>query len=284
VEHIVIDGGSTDGTLELLRSYEQRYPLRWISEPDRGMYDAINKGIALAQGEILAYLNTDDQYFPWTIEAAVKAFETHQDTDFVFGDMLALEEPSGEGRLYLFPPFGPGRMKRHAFLGQPTVFWRRDVGDRFGPFDASLRYMADCDYWMRLADGATGRKLNEVLALQIDHSDTLRNLHEDEWRAELRGVRSRHTTTHGLRYQLLILGDRFYSSMFYRYAVIRFLWAYARPRTRHLSRGPWGEFIHTLHEGRYCLRPLRIGARILPLAGRKMSPVGDIVVRLDGDE
>src|SRR5690349_9655830 len=74
VEHIVVDGGSTDGTLEVLRRYEGTYGLRWMSEPDQGMYDAINKGLAMARGEILAYLNTDDLYLPWTIDTVVSTF------------------------------------------------------------------------------------------------------------------------------------------------------------------------------------------------------------------
>ena len=70
----MVDGGSTDETLEILRRYEGTYPMRWISEPDEGMYDAINKGLRLATGDILAYLNSDDLYFPWTLETVVMYF------------------------------------------------------------------------------------------------------------------------------------------------------------------------------------------------------------------
>lgn len=73
-EHIVIDGGSTDGTVELLKKYESQYNMRWISEPDNGIYDAVNKGIKMAKGEIIAYLNSDDFYFPWTLEVVANFF------------------------------------------------------------------------------------------------------------------------------------------------------------------------------------------------------------------
>ncbi|HVO67352.1 MAG TPA: glycosyltransferase, partial [Syntrophales bacterium] len=73
MEYIVVDGGSTDGTLEILEKYRKEGKLKYISEPDNGMYDAINKGFRMASGEILAYLNSDDIYFPWTISTAVDA-------------------------------------------------------------------------------------------------------------------------------------------------------------------------------------------------------------------
>src|ERR1043166_5067752 len=77
VEHIVMDGGSSDGTTALLRAYEPTYRMRWQSAPDGGMYYAINEGLRQANGEILAYLNSDDLYFPWTIGVVVEAFRRH---------------------------------------------------------------------------------------------------------------------------------------------------------------------------------------------------------------
>src|SRR5262245_6146077 len=90
VEHIVVDGVSTDGTLEILREAEAESTVRWSSGPDSGMYDAINKGFSQAHGEIFAYLNTDDSYFPWTVETAVHALQAHPAAGFVYGDLLVL--------------------------------------------------------------------------------------------------------------------------------------------------------------------------------------------------
>src|SRR6266511_2126965 len=75
IEHIVVDGGSTDGTVEMLGGYRASHRFQWISRPDDGMYDAINKGISLAHGDVLAYLNSDDLYLPWSVEVAVRALE-----------------------------------------------------------------------------------------------------------------------------------------------------------------------------------------------------------------
>ena len=79
VEHIVVDGLSTDGTVDVLENFGASQPLRWITERDEGMYDAINKGLALARGDILAYLNSDDLYFPWSVEVAVEALKRGAD-------------------------------------------------------------------------------------------------------------------------------------------------------------------------------------------------------------
>ena len=151
IEHIVADGGSTDGTLEILRRAESGSALRWSSEPDSGMYAAINKGFSRANGEILAYLNTDDSYFPWTVETAIGALQAHPDAGFVYGDLLVLWA-DGSLQLDFHSPFRLAYLRRHAFLAQPTVFFRRSVWEEFGPFDESLQLLGDCEYWMRIAE------------------------------------------------------------------------------------------------------------------------------------
>src|SRR5215211_4475406 len=85
-EHIVIDGGSKDGTVEFLRAHEDP-ALRWVSEPDRGQTHAVNKGIAMARGEFLAWLNADDAYVPHAVERAVALLQRDQGIDAVFGFM-----------------------------------------------------------------------------------------------------------------------------------------------------------------------------------------------------
>jgi Glycosyl transferase family 2 len=86
IEHIVVDGGSTDGTLDLLREYRAPHLFHWVSEPDNGMYEAINKGIAISRGEVLAYLNSDDLYLPWSVEVAVRALQ-QPGIELVYGDL-----------------------------------------------------------------------------------------------------------------------------------------------------------------------------------------------------
>lgn len=201
-EHIVVDGGSKDGTLAILRSHEGTYSMGWTSEPDRGMYDAVNKGMRQASGDILCYLNSDDLYFPWTLEVVVRAFDRHPDADFVFGDALGIDDESGRRRMYWQPPFRRDFVCRTGFLAQPAVFWRRSVYDELGPFDASLRFVADCDYWMRASATHRFHKINELVAVERDHGGTLRTTSGVDLARELAEVRSRYVSLTGSRHRL----------------------------------------------------------------------------------
>ena len=152
------------------------------------MYDAINKGMELAHGDVVAYLESDDLYFPWSVETAVRAL--HGDADMVYGDLAVLVERLSDFRFRLqyYPGFSPKYYTYVGALGQPTVFWKRAVTNRIGTFDPSYRLIGDCEYWLRAARaGHRLRHVREVQALQTDHGDTLRERHpetlEREWAA-----------------------------------------------------------------------------------------------------
>jgi GT2 family glycosyltransferase len=186
VEHIVVDGGSTDRTLDVIRSFERSHPIRWISGPDEGMYDAINKGLSLAHGDVLAYLNSDDLYLPWTVEVAARSLG--RGGDVLYGDLAVIAERRVGRRFFIqyYPSFDRTHFTYEAALGQPSVFWTRSVIDRIGLFDASYELIGDCEYWLRAArSGMTLRHVNEVLAVQVEHGDTLRTrlpqLLDREW-------------------------------------------------------------------------------------------------------
>jgi glycosyltransferase involved in cell wall biosynthesis len=179
VEHIVVDGGSRDETLSVLAGYEGTYRLRWASEPDTGMYDAVNKGLKLASGSVVAYLNSDDLYLPWTVEAAVDGLDG---ADLVFGDLVLLlgdDSTKLATELRFYPDFDMAYYLYVGSVAQPTAFWQRDLIARIGYFDESYRLIADCDYWLRAASaGSRIRHLDEVLAIQVDHPETLRARNE----------------------------------------------------------------------------------------------------------
>jgi glycosyltransferase involved in cell wall biosynthesis len=103
VEHIVVDGGSTDGTIEIVEAFESSHALRWISEPDGGMYEAVNKGLRLARGALLAYVNSDDMYLPWSVEVAAE--QLSRGADLVFGDMGLLTRGWKTFRPQFYRPF-----------------------------------------------------------------------------------------------------------------------------------------------------------------------------------
>jgi glycosyltransferase involved in cell wall biosynthesis len=193
VEHIVVDGGSTDGSVAYLRKAERQYGVRWSSGPDQGMYDGINKGMQLASGEILAYLNSDDMYLPWTLEVVTAAFARSPAADFVYGDALRLVESTGSIRPFFQHPFDRRHMTSSGSLIQPAVFWRRRVADSVGRFDSSLRFAADLDYWLRAADaGCRFRRVDELLAVDRSHDANLSATFFNAMASEIMLIRSKH--------------------------------------------------------------------------------------------
>ena len=261
IEHIVVDGGSSDGTLDILReASELEDTLRWTSEPDSGMYNALNKGFSSASGEILAYLNTDDSWFPWTVDTAVSALQRHPGAGFVFGDMLVLEI-SGELLLHLHTPFRLGYVRRHGFLAQPTVFLRRAVWEQAGPFDESLQLVGDCEYWMRIGDCFPGRKVNEVLAFQRNHPQAKRFAQADVLAAEIAEVRTRYPRPGK------IVGDleRLEAGLWRRLFTLVFL---AKTLSGRTGKGSWSHFL-AQPEVRHSVVPMRFAATMLPLIGNR---------------
>ncbi len=268
VEHIVVDGGSTDGTLDVIRSHEGAYDMRWLSEPDGGMYEAINKGLRMARGEVLAYLNADDRYFPWTISTAVGEMSAYPGAGFVFGDVFNVEEGATSGTVIFYPPFRLGHVRRSGFLGQPAVFWWRSVLQECGGFDESLKFVADCDYWMRIGARFQSRKIDEALALERNHPEAKRFARTGDVYKELAEVRSRYSKTKGPGYQARVLGDRAHTFLWRRYYFSRFLLSYLR-RSRLSPDAPYAAFLTRGGEVRVSIGPVL--ATLLPFTGGRFS-------------
>jgi len=152
VEHIVRDAASTDGTLEILRSYPH---LRVVSEPDAGMYDAINQGLRMASGEILGLLNTDDLYAPGCFEAVADAFQANPQALAVVGGTATFEDRDGTRQFVGHaPPIAPAELWYRLIQGPPVTnawFFRRAVFDRIATFDTRFRYSADRYFLIRIA-------------------------------------------------------------------------------------------------------------------------------------
>jgi glycosyltransferase involved in cell wall biosynthesis len=168
VEHVVIDGGSRDGSLEILRG--QNFA-RWMSEPDGGQTEAINKGLRQCSGEVLTYLCADDLYEPQAIRRVMEAFASDNTIDMVYADYFFLEGDSGRRRRKSAAAFRPDNLPNRNPLGQPAVWWRRRVYEKFGPFDELLHYCMDHEYWLRLGTNVRWHYLPEPLAVSRLHSD-----------------------------------------------------------------------------------------------------------------
>jgi len=149
LDYRVQDGGSTDGTLAVLREFEPRVP--FVSEKDRGQADAINRGLSKATGEVLGYLNSDDVLLPGALAAVGEAFASDPELLFVWGRASYLDEAGRAVSRYLARPDAIERLADSCFIAQPAAFFRRKVWDEIGPFDESLHHTMDYDYWLRIA-------------------------------------------------------------------------------------------------------------------------------------
>jgi glycosyltransferase involved in cell wall biosynthesis len=161
IEHIVIDGGSTDNTLDIIKKYEHTYDMRWVSEPDNGQSDAINKGWRMAKGEILGWLNADDTYMPWAVETAVKFLNDHPDVSMVYGDCNIINE-SGEisGKCQAKECNLKEMLCGENIIPQPAAFFRSEILHKVGNLDIKLYLAMDWDFWIRI--GLSGLKLSYI--------------------------------------------------------------------------------------------------------------------------
>ena len=150
IEYIVIDGDSTDRSAEIIRKYADRLAY-WISEKDSGQAEAINKGFARANGEILGWLNSDDYYLPKTISAVVTCFEANPDAVMVYGDMLAVDGNGQTLNILKYKQLSLEDLLCFQIIGQPSVFFRRAALDKVGQLETTFHYMLDHHLWIRLA-------------------------------------------------------------------------------------------------------------------------------------
>lgn len=169
LEHIIVDGGSTDETLSILERYEGK--IRWISEKDKGQADAVNKGFRKATGEIIGWLNSDDLYLPCTLWKVARFFQDHPEVNWLYGGCRIIDEEGREIRKWITQyknllrrRFSYKKLLLENFISQPSVFFRRNVIDAVGLLDVNRFYVMDYEYWLRLARKFPPSVLREDLA------------------------------------------------------------------------------------------------------------------------
>jgi glycosyltransferase involved in cell wall biosynthesis len=173
LEYLVLDAGSTDGSVDILRRYDDRITW-WVSEPDEGQTDALNRGLERATGDVIGYVNSDDYYLPGAFEHAVDVLAA-SGARWVVG-AARVEDHTGR-EIHTWLPQLPTK-RRHWWLidpwgyPQPSTFWRRDVFEEFGPFRRDLHYVFDTEFGLRLAlAGVMPATTDRALAVRVEHPD-----------------------------------------------------------------------------------------------------------------
>lgn len=168
LEYIIIDGGSNDGTQKVIEKYIDKLAF-YVSEPDNGMYDAINKGLQHATGDIVAWINADDIYMPWTLSVVNQIFSTYDDVDWIGGKYAFLTESGVLAQVF---PKCAIKSQRDILNGwcredlfgpllQEGMFWRKSLIDKAGHLDTSYRLAGDFELWTRFA------KYSRLIAVDI---------------------------------------------------------------------------------------------------------------------
>jgi glycosyltransferase involved in cell wall biosynthesis len=172
LEYLIVDGGSTDETLDVIRRYEDRITW-WVSEPDAGQTDAINKGLRRASGDVVAYINSDDYYRPGAFDHAIDGLK-RSGASWVVGrcDFVSVHGDEGE---HTWVPTLPKKGRHHWVLlpwavPQAASFWRRELFERLGPFRDDMHYVFDTEFGVRLAlAGELPALVDESLAVRVLH-------------------------------------------------------------------------------------------------------------------
>jgi len=173
IEHIIIDGASADGTVELLTRYQARYPdrIRFISEPDESTEETVNKGFAMAKGAIFGWLGSDDIFEPDALQTVAEFFNANPDAYFVFGDCNYIDEKGEISDRYETKDFDLDELINDScHIPCPSAFYRREVVEKVGGFDTTIKG-SDVEYWMRIGKVFAIHRIKKTLSSYRQHMD-----------------------------------------------------------------------------------------------------------------
>ncbi len=261
LEYLVMDGGSTDGTLEILKSYAGS--LTYRSGPDRGQTDAINTGWQNTGGEIISWLNSDDLYRPGALRQVGAFFAAHPEIDLVYGDCDLIDSAGHVLQPYPTRPYDYLNLLRGAvnYLPQPATFLRRRVLETEGGLDDSLNYLMDFDYWLRAGLHHRAAYLPACLAALRFHNAAKSVAQFGQFAVEQVGVYQKLFARPDLPPEVRSLEKEATGMAYYRAADCAF-WAGHLPEARHYA----GQSIRRLKRPRSLWIWLALG-----LAGRRLA-------------
>ncbi len=183
LEYFIVDGGSTDSSVEIIRRHEKQLA-GWVSEKDQGQADAINKGFKASSGEIIAWLNSDDIYQPGAIQKAIETFQQHPEAGLVYGNVVSIDENAQAFNLQTFQPYALPDLMSFRIISQPAVFMRRTVLEQADLLDLSYHYLLDHHLWLRMAQVAPIAYIPQTLAAARYHSKAKNLAHTAEFGRE----------------------------------------------------------------------------------------------------
>ncbi len=170
IEYIIIDGASTDNSVDIIRKYENKLTY-WVSEKDNGQADAINKGFARATGDIIAWLNSDDYYLTGAVSSAVKIFEENPDVALVYGNMLAVDEHGKTFNTLNYKQLTLEDLLCFQIIGQPAVFMRRSALEKTFGLDPAFHFLLDHYLWIQIAQRGKILHANQTWAAARYHAE-----------------------------------------------------------------------------------------------------------------
>ncbi len=195
-EYLIFDGGSTDGSVDIIKRYADQLDY-WVSGPDRGQSHAINKGLAMARGDVLTWLNSDDVYLPGALSAVAECFDRHPEVDLVYGDFIYTDVHGAVlRRRKVFPKIEYDHLVFHDYLGQPAVFFRRSLFEKSGDVDESLYYSMDWELFLRMWKVATPMHLpRELATFRLNHLAKTNCEDDAKWQRERQIIQQRYMRT-----------------------------------------------------------------------------------------
>ena len=208
IEVIVVDGMSSDQTIEILNKYKNQ--ISYIHEPDSGQSDAINKGLKLAKGEIISWLNSDDLYVNRNaISKIVQKFETNKNIDFIYGDFLEIDNLNNILRIYMRPAFSFNRLLRCGYISQPSTFFTKRAIQNH-TIREDLHLTMDTELWLRMSSlGYKFLHVNELIAAERLHPSAKSVSLELEQMQEAKEVRMKHGATFDYMHSIMRFADKF---------------------------------------------------------------------------
>lgn len=210
LEFIIVDGGSTDNTINIVNKYSEQIQ-KIICEPDHGMYDAINKGFSHSTGEIIAWLNADDRYFPWTLKTVGAIFQTYNHVNWISGTSAYIDE--NDFLISIYPHSGSKNRKSvkegwcregiYGYLQQEGMFFRKSLYEVSGGLNRQLKYAGDFDLWMRFANFEELFFVNVPLSAFMKREQSLSSAGKEKYLAEIDSLLEKKKTYPSLMWRLL---------------------------------------------------------------------------------